>query len=489
MKRYSIRSRLVLILLCLAIPGACFYSCVSKEGEDIPTTEAETTATTSIICIERVQPWRFEAQDARILAAEENKWHFWAEDNSEDLLKIKIAIYNRNAMVEERSGATLVWEMKPCSSLAERDAFVQSVEISAQSGAQYDAVHCPSNLASALAMKHLCTDLLQAKYIDLDMPWWSSAYVSEMRYQNQLYSLVENDGIGLLSSLSCVFFNNDIIKEKSLISPYYLMENNLWTVGALREQVKECYDDLNENGERDAADLYGMCSLNDAEIAAWFYGAGGRLSTRNAEGQMRLLAGEVEGISGIVMELAELLASPNCYETTDAQAMFKANRLCFMTGVFHTPYEILLDVNDIINYGVAPLPKQNGTQDRYYTHVADTYEVWIIPVGAQSVTDSSGIIENMGAEAYRQISPVYLDLYLKLRFAPDERLADIYDLIRNSVTFDYVHLYRETFEADPEASLVGCVKAPDANRWEDLWPTLSESVTSDFERILTIYKK
>ena len=159
----------------------------------------------------------------------------------------------------------------------------------------------------------------------------------------------------------------------------------------------------------------------------------------------------------------------------------------YSTGIFTT--ETIKDSEVTFEYGVVPMPKMNSQQDRYYTHLSNTYDTWCVSYNAKNQDVISAVLECMASEAYRQIGPTYYDTYVKLRYASNERLAPMYDLVRDSVTFDLIYLYSSMYPSGKSLGAVvkSCITNPDANKWSSLRASNKDIWESSFNSIVAIY--
>ncbi len=139
-------------------------------------------------------------------------------------------------------------------------------------------------------------------------------------------------------------------------------------------------------------------------------------------------------------------------------------------------------------YGIVPTPKASSDGE-YYTHLGNTHDAWMVPKDAKSLDESSALLECMASESYRQTNPVYFEKMLKLRFAQDERIADMYDLIRECIGFDFCYLYSVAFTTAtlPNALIRSCLTNPVKNTWTSVWETNKSSVESQFQTIINAY--
>ena len=97
----------------------------------------------------------------------------------------------------------------------------------------------------------------------------------------------------------------------------------------------------------------------------------------------------------------------------------------------------------------------------------------------------------MASEAYRQIGPTYFDTYVKLRYASNEKLAPMYDLIRDSVTFDLIYLYSSMYPSgtSPSSRVKACITDPKSNSWSSIYATNKTLWDSSFNSIVETYSK
>ena len=92
---------------------------------------------------------------------------------------INDALYNRNAMVEERLGVSLEF-IKTKGGSSDVDAYVIQVtnDVMAGSG-EFDMLAAYSRTIAMCAHSGLTEDLMKTPYIDLDKPWWPESLQSQ----------------------------------------------------------------------------------------------------------------------------------------------------------------------------------------------------------------------------------------------------------------------------------------------------------------------
>ena len=113
----------------------------------------------------------------------------------------------------------------------------------------------------------------------------------------------------------------------------------------------------------------------------------------------------------------------------------------------------------------------------------------MISSGVKDQDCSSAFVECMASEAYRQINEAYFENNLKLRLAPDERLAPMYDLIRESISFDFLYVYKNILTENCDTWIQNCIRQPEKYKWATQWASIGSSVTNDFNNIVAMYEQ
>jgi hypothetical protein len=110
----------------------------------------------------------------------------------------------------------------------------------------------------------------------------------------------------------------------------------------------------------------------------------------------------------------------------------------FITDMF-TAAKDLRDMEE--DFGFLPFPKTSEEQDNYKTLVHDTAQLSCIPVSSGNIAISGAILEALSAESYRLVTPAYYESALKLKYARDDISSQIIDLMRDSITTNFIYAY------------------------------------------------
>lgn len=489
MKKNSLVLRFLLLMLSLLMILPILASCQTTDDDETASTEATDDQGSGNASSEELIPdnlpedLKFDAT-MEILGSQGQAYHYMSEGLSEDV--INNVIYNRNATVEDRLGLELKFILEP-GSFAEKDSFMTLVEAKNDSGLPYDAIICYNLLPYAMAMKGLCDNLYDTSYIDLEAPWWPQSYLKTGVYEDQIFGLVESCSYGTLEKMICTFFNEDLVEEHKIESPYDLVEKNEWTFEKVLSMTKDTYQDKNNNEAKDAGDFYGFVAGGTSPMLdSWFFALGYRYSQINGDGDLELLLGKPEVDDFFATFNQAFTSNDNLlYDLAGHKKTFLAENAIF----YNTVVGMTTDLKDTtINYGVVPTPKATVAQD-YYTHLGNTHDAWCVPVGVKNMDCSSAMIECMASESYRQTNPVYFESQLKLRLAQDERIADMYDLIREKISFDFCYLYAAAFtdQTRPNYLISQCITNPTKKNWSSVWGSNKTVVEERFNYIVNSY--
>ena len=489
MKNRSVGIRILLLCLTLTLLLATFAGCDNGKEEpvetkDTPQNESPLLTDENGLLADALPDNLNFNRELTILACQQQSYHFYTEEKGEDV--IANVIYDRNEMVKERLGIDINWVFEP-GTFNERTTFITKVEEQSKSGSAYDAVICYNLLPYAMAMKGLCANLNDTKYIDLTAPWWPSAYIKTGVYENQIFGLVESCSFGTLERMIATFFNTELVEDKQLDHPYDLVEKYEWTFDKLSSMVKDTWEDKNNDGKKSQQDFFGLVAGGTSPMLdCWFFALGNRYSEVNGDGDLVLLLGD-PAVNDFFEKVNTAFATNDIllYDQTGHTKTFVEERAIFYNTIVGMT-SVLKDTD--LPYGIVPTPKANAA-DEYYTHLGNTHYAWMIPKDAKSVEESSALLECMASESYRQTNPVYFEKMLKLRYAQDERIAAMYDLVRESIGFDFCYLYSVAFTTAtrPNALINSCLTNPVKYTWTSVWESNKTSVESQFQSIINAY--
>lgn len=489
--------RILMLLLALCMTVSVFAACATEDEDGETATEDESSGSATEATSEEITNDVDITLDreVRILYSDylASTEVVQEEDIGEDV--VKKAIYNRWQNVQDKLNVEINWIGKPGKWDNTKTAFMQDVQTNSETGTAYDAIICYNLLPAGMASKNLLQNLMNSDYIDLSKPWWPQVFAEEMIVNEVLYGIAENSSKSNLTHLHGTFFNNDLIEDLGLDDPYTHVANNTWTFETMMTMIKGIGYDKNEDGKKDALDFFGVVTGTQAKIETWFIGMGYRYSQKTADGGIELLMSDSNKMIEWIDRFNDATSGRDflIYDHEGHTTAFFDNRaVLYMTSLVMVNSMIEKDIQ--MDYGVVPVPKGSESQERYYSTVANHYAMWCVPNEVYDFQESTALIETMSAESYFEVAPMYFETCVKLRYAPDERLYDMYDMVRDSMAFDFCQVNSFVFASgqDPRQLITNCTdvskdgRGPAAN-WASQWASIGGDFQDSFAKILALY--
>ncbi len=206
------------------------------------------------------------------------------------------------------------------------------------------------------------------------------------------------------------------------------------------ELTKDVYMDLNNDGAKDTGDQLGFVMGSYNQLYGFIDSFNLQILERDEEGYPSKFVFSSEKCINAVQKLVSLFKDNNAFGTlnvdgNDYMVVFSEGRALFCTGEFKDTSSYR-DIDEF-DYGVIPMPKWDTAQEDYRTTARATYSSFCIPVTAIDPNMSAAVLECFASESYRKVSPAYFENALKIKYARDDESAQMYDLIKSSITFSF----------------------------------------------------
>ena len=91
-----------------------------------------------------------------------------------------------------------------------------------------------------------------------------------------------------------------------------------------------------------------------------------------------------------------------------------------------------------------PPPKYDSAQNRYYTLLNMNHSMFSIPYDTPSFEVSGAVLEYLAMESYRTVTPALFEDTFKTQYANAPEDAEMFEVIRASITWDFGRVYGET---------------------------------------------
>jgi len=273
--------------------------------------------------------------------------------------------------------------------------------------------------------------------LHFDEPWWNATLMDELPINGKLYLASGDASLGLISGMMCIFFNKDMIESKNMENPYELVTDGKWTFDRLVSMAKDAYADLNGNATVDEGDCYGFTVANTNHLNNFIDSFDLKIIDRKSDGSLYFSFGS-EKVIEAVEKISEALNSvPGFVYEKEGKSVyadtFRNGNALFTSAEFY--YSInLRDVES--DFGIIPYPKWNEAQENYIGASRSTFTLFGLPVSVD--TEIAGtILEAFAKESYETVSPAYYETALKVKYSRDDISAQMFDLIRGGIRFQF----------------------------------------------------
>ena len=410
---------------------------------------------------------------------------FFVDEQDGDV--VNDAIYDRNARVSERLNVNFKFIEEP-GAFNERKTFAQRVSQSVLANdSTYDAVAGYSMAITSLAADNMLIDLNSTEYIDLAKPWWSQNLMSQSSVNGKLYFASGDISTTLTYMMYAMYFNKDIMAANNIEEPYDLVLDGKWTLDKLLELSTGVYQDLNGDGQKKVDDdLFGL-ETYAVYVDPYFYSCGLRTTELDADGvpQISPLFGSEQTQALIEKLVNAFFATNDCvisgFDSKELYKYFEQNR--FMFSAREVQYGVTNLRNADFEYGILPMPKWDEAQEDYYTIASFPYSLYCIPLDAKDSDMSSAVLEALASESSRLITPAVFEVALKVKYSSDDKMAQMYDIIRASMTYDFGRVFTDNLDSLTYSMFRDSVVGENTN-WASTYAKKEKTLQSKMDKLL-----
>lgn len=365
-------------------------------------------------------------------------------------------VYKRNRAVQDRFNCAFDFVAFGESKWDEVNATVYN-QILTGGDTCCDIFMCTEHQLNQGKIYNMFADCGDLEYINTDKPYWWTDMMMECSLNGSTMPFLMGD-ISMLSYLKMgiIYYNKNLYSSyNGGADPdeiYQLVLDGKWTLDELMTMSKDIYVDVNNNGNRDGADRYGMAVGGaEAEYAEYLHFLlGCDLTLYNREYvskvgmEIPVIAMNNERVRNSVEKLHNLMGQDGVYFNPDLTIdnnayCFSQGLLLFYPGRFSAAHDgSLKEMTD--KYGVLPMPKYDTDQENYVSYVHDSSSAVALPVGKSEETYrmASVVLEAMACYNYKNTAPILLDKLLAGRYASDGMTAEVVDIVVKSATKNFV---------------------------------------------------
>jgi hypothetical protein len=313
----------------------------------------------------------------------------------------------------------------------------------------YDAIFAMTWESVSLAQGGFVLEINEVPNIDLTQPWWDQNVISDLSIANKTYFVTGDISVMDDNSTMLFFFNQKLIQDYNLESPYQLLDENKWTFDEYAKLVRAVSTDLNGDGIMDENDRFGNV-LAYHYIQYMVQGSGMRYAELDRDGFPHITfmsertVAAVDNIFNLYFDtdinaiINRLNAPGGINQYTFARQLFANDQFLFVLSQPLIFYEFR-DMDS--NFGIMPVPKHDSAQERYYSPVDTACTFLSVPTTAADPEFAGYVLEAFSAESKNILTPAYYEVMLQRKFTRDEKSSEILDIVSQSRLYDLGIVY------------------------------------------------
>lgn len=456
--------RFIALLLSLVTILSMLVACASTQAPDETTigsneattaapslngdsSEVQTNEETAFVLDDLKESYNFDETITVFMWDDWRMVEFYA-DESGDI--IDDAIYKRNEKVSQRLGITFEFVEAPGDSDYYK-TWITQAENDWAADNEYDIYAGYSRTIPLLSIKKMTANLLEQEAFSVEKPWWPEALTTECTIKDQLYFCTGDISTSMLWYMVAFMYNKELYDTyiQTGKTPMDMVDNDEWTLSNYLALVQDIYTDTDNDGTKNENDFYGSCIFS-TDIDSFMIGAGITSLEKDEEGGLRIseqwssqrCADICETVGNAIKLPGIFCDNSKCRKIfSGSQSIFHMDRVFNIAGADSSdgaPLEFAV--------GVVPVPKFDETQETYKTNLGNPFTIYAVNAQSDSLEATVTTLEAMGSENYRSVTPAVFEVAMKVRYTDDPQVANMFDILKENVSFDVGKLYYYTMD-------------------------------------------
>jgi ABC-type glycerol-3-phosphate transport system substrate-binding protein len=306
----------------------------------------------------------------------------------------------------------------------------------------FDVLYTSIRDAASLATDGFLTEFGSVPNIATDKSWWSPFLTKQMTIANKCYYVTGEITTVDDISIRAVFFNKEMLKSIDASEDLYArITNDRWTLEDFFGLVNSALIDVGDDGKIElGTDSIGLL-------------AEGTLGYQLLMGTGEKIIGKDENDIPYVS-----VTDPRPVDVIDRLTSYvSGNRAVMTNDPVYKPFgegKVLFALVTIVrenslksyevDFGIVPYPKYNSDQESFHCY-SDAYcpNAISFPFGISqdSLDRASFVCEALAIESVNTVTPAFYDICMKTRYAKDEKMGDMLDIIRKDYMIDLADIY------------------------------------------------
>lgn len=462
--KHAISVKWIAVVLAVLLLLPTLAACGDSTGADNETTAAPTTTAPS----GETAPAETEApsdEDMLGFPPEDNKGETFTilsssfrdyEFNTDNVTGdvVNDAVFKKDQLLEEYLGIELNIVLEN-GNWPTRNEFNALISNAVNSNDQsYDLVNNMIVCTMPAATSGIFLDGKVLPNVNFDQPWWVADMYENYAVSGKLYGFLGDASLSLYKDMSVIYFNKDIWADlKPDVNLYDLVRNGEWT---LERFLNECSDM--------AIDLDGDGKYTPGADRLSFAGDQVPLGTFQTALQIKVVEPNSEDVPtflGLTERYETAYTKLRAFNTeTDGNYAYPSTDTSreqlyndFASGLAATMCTFIYATESLRNmdndYGIIPIPKYDENQESYYSQLGTSTSALFVPKNVRDPELTSKVMECLAYFGYTYVTPKYYEVALKTKYASDEDMQEMLDLIRETATFDFIFAYGSSLSSAP----------------------------------------
>lgn len=440
MKRF-----LLLILVFVMVLSVCLTACGKKGGgsktPDSSTTGGDETSVQRVLGFP--EDLNYNNDKFVILTYDPYVPEFVLDAASDAVGEAQL---KRDWFIEEALNLEIsVKMMRGCWS--DRASFRNTVTQNVMSGSKsWDLIGAYSWIPPMMAIDSTIIDLRTTKYLDFDKAWWPQYMVDACTVKEKTYFCSGDISTMTLEEMCVIFFNINLATTNGIDKDhlYQMVFDGKWTVESFFETIEDASID-DGNGIWDGDDFYGFAVTDHAVLDAFYYSSGLTVYQENIDGEV-VVSGDPTGeklfdIVDIIRTAIRTYRSMYVKSTSGGVPSLEENSTIFAA---HKAGAFVNSAEDNLKYGILPFPKYTA-EGEYLTFLGNVHTQYCIPNDIDDYDRSAAVMQALGYAGETYVVPVVFEQQMKLRYAYDEVVSQMYDIIRAGCVTEMSALYGDAY--------------------------------------------
>jgi hypothetical protein len=343
-----------------------------------------------------------------------------------------------------------------------------------------------------MSLKGMTTNLLEHENFSVEKPWWPEALTTECTINDKLYFCTGDIATSMLWYMNGFMYNKELYAQyiSTEKTPLDMVLNDEWDMNSFFTMVQDIYVD-DGNGKKDKADFFGA-TMYSTDIDAFQIGAGITSLEKTPDGGLRVSEQwNSQRCADICALLGSYIAQPGVFAATsdsrrpffDQTSIFHLDRIFLIKGVDNGNSE------DKVEFvcGVVPAPKFDKSQEKYHTNLGNPYTMYGVNATSHNLEAAVTTLEAMGSENFRSVTPAVFEVAMKVRYTDDPQTAQVFDILKAGVSFDFGKLYSTTFGDAPANLFKETAMSTNASGFLSRLKAMNRIIEKGLKEVMKIY--